>query len=201
MPAQQNNNGDGPPVEVFLIVGAVILAFALVWFTIRLFFTLTIVRALRRCHPRNVTTEPALMWLNLIPLVHVAWNFVTAIKVAESLREEFIDRGWHRRGEDYGYGIGLAMSILQVCGFIPYCGALFGLGGFVCFIIYWVKIAGYSRQLASREYDDEDDDRDDEWDDEDDRRGQRRGRDDDRDGDSDRDSDRPDGRPWDRGAR
>jgi hypothetical protein len=40
------------------------------------------------------------------------------------------------------------MCVLWVCSIIPYLGSCLALIAFVCWIIYWVKIAGYSGQLA-----------------------------------------------------
>jgi hypothetical protein len=45
---------------------------------------------------------------------------------------------------------------------IPYIGVLFSLASLVCWIIYWVKIAGYNRQLLESKQDryaDRDEDR------------------------------------------
>jgi hypothetical protein len=40
-----------------------------------------------------------------------------------------------------------------VLSFIPYLGVLFGLAALICFIIYWVQIAAFSRRLADESYD------------------------------------------------
>jgi hypothetical protein len=32
---------------------------------------------------------------------------------------------------------------------IPVIGALFSLGGLVCWILYWIKIAGFSKKLEA----------------------------------------------------
>ena len=182
--------------EMLLAVGLTAVGLVLLLVITAGFFT-ALARALRRVSPENRRMEPGLMWLNVIPLVHFVWNFFTTINVAEALRNEFYDRGWGRRDEDFGHGIGMAMSILQACAIIPYCGGLFGLAGFVCFIIYWVKIAGYSSQLASRAYGGYADDYDyDDRDDYDDRRGRRDHRDRDRDEEDDHEV-----HPWDRGGR
>ena len=39
------------------------------------------------------------------------------------------------------------MCILAATGLIPLIGILTGLAGLVCWIVYWVKISGYSRLL------------------------------------------------------
>jgi uncharacterized protein (DUF2062 family) len=54
--------------------------------------------------------------------------------------------------ESPGQGIGLAMCILHVVAvftnFIPFFGWLAWIAGIICWIIYWVKIAGYSARIA-----------------------------------------------------
>ena len=51
-----------------------------------------------------------------------------------------------------GQGIGFATCILNAVGsftgFIPFVGWVIGVAGFVCWIIYWIKIAGYSDKIA-----------------------------------------------------
>ena len=160
-----NNNGDPPPefvIALLVFVGVVLL----VWLVVAICFLISLSKALARCHPRNRTMEPGMVWLNLIPLFNLVWQFITVNRVAESLDNEFYDRGWDQRGEDYGRSIGTTSCVLNLLGCIPYCGMLFGIGALVCFIIYWVRIAGFSSQLASRpddkyedEYDDEGDER------------------------------------------
>lgn len=201
----RNNDPDGIPPEmmgVFLVVMLVVLAIALVIFIL---YLLTLQKALSRCSPRNRTMEPGQVWLNLVPFLNIVWQFITVTRIAESLSNEFRARGRGRGGDDYGKGVGITYCVMNLLGWIPFIGVVLSLIGLVCYIVHWVKIAGYSSQLASRaSYDDEyDDDEDDrprrgrDRDDEDDdrpRRGQR-----DR-GDRDDDDDRPE-KPWSRGNR
>lgn len=77
----------------------------------------------------------------------IVWTFFVVLNIAKSLVAE-----GQSRGIDLGDGgktIGLVMAILMVCGIIPVLGMFASIGGLVCWIIYWVKIAGYSNQLAS----------------------------------------------------
>ena len=39
------------------------------------------------------------------------------------------------------------MCILGITGIIPILGIIACIAGFICWIVYWVKIAGYSREL------------------------------------------------------
>ncbi|HET6576256.1 MAG TPA: hypothetical protein VFG68_21825 [Fimbriiglobus sp.] len=173
--------GAGPPPEFWIILAVVVAVVVAIGLVIQIFYLLTLSRALRRCRPRNRQMEPGQVWLNLIPCFNIVWIFITVTRLADSLRDEFDDRRLRGDG-DFGRSLGITYNVLNLLGAIPYLGAIFSIAGLVCFIIYWVKIAGYSRQLFEdsedryNSYDDRDDD--------DDRDRDRRYRDDD---DDDRD--------------
>lgn len=176
----------GPPPAFWVIFFAILGVLLLIGLAIQIFYLLTLSRCLDKCRKRNRTMEPGMVWLNLIPCFGTVWGFITVIRLSESLTNEFRDRREHRRDETYGYGLGLAYLILGLVAGIPYVGALAGIPVLICFIMYWVKIAGFSAQLdrpPRGDYDDEDD-----YDDRDRRRG--RGRDDDDDDEDDDDRDR-----------
>ncbi len=193
--------------EAVAAVGAVLCVFLLVYLVVVILFLLTLQKALNRCSPRNRTMQPGMVWLNFIPLFNIVWQFITVARVADSLRNEFRSRG-QDRGDDYGRGLGIAACVLGMIsgGFngagdaadelaLLVVAGVLGLAALGTFIAYWVKIAGYSKQIASGGYDDggygDYDDRDD------DRRDRGRDRD-------DRDDGYDDGRgsrPWDRGGR
>jgi uncharacterized protein (DUF2062 family) len=76
-------------------------------------------------------------------------QFFLVINIAKSLAAEFQVRGIQVEGADApGKSIGMAMCILMCCSLIPFLGILTSIAGLVCWIIYWVKIAGFSKQLA-----------------------------------------------------
>lgn len=161
----------GPPDEMFFIIFAVVMVVSLViGLAVHILFLMTLSRALKECASRNRSMEPGQVYLNLIPCFSLVWIFITVNRIAESLRQEFRDRGM-RSQEDYGQGIGTTYAVLVVCSMIPYLGSLIAMGALVCWIIYWVKIAGLGRELREapsyrdeddrdyrRRYDDEDDD-------------------------------------------
>jgi hypothetical protein len=136
-------------------------------------FFLTLQKALGRCAPPNRTMEPGMVWLNLIPLFGFFWMFKTVICVGDSLKHEFADRNLDY-GSDYGKSLGLWMAALQLCGTVmsnigrvagsrapSAIGGLLSLVAIVLFIIYWVRIAGFSRTIAAendRRYERMDDD-------------------------------------------
>lgn len=181
--AQANNNFNNGPFngndnEVLIVVLIVVGILLVIGLIVTIFFLMMLSKTLSRCAPENRTMEPGMVWLNLIPCVSLVWQFITVSRVAESLDNEFYDRGWDQN-DDYGRSLGTTTCVLNLLGIIPYIGGLFSLGWLVCGIIYWVKIAGYSKQLAAGESFEGDDDEDerprkkkkrrDEYDDEDDR--------------------------------
>lgn len=125
-----------------------ILVGAVVGIAIEVFFILTLQKALKRCSLENQAMSPGLVWLLLVPFFSLIWIFFVVLKISESLHIEFQQRGIS--AEPYpGKSIGLAFSILAACSIIPVVGMFTGIASLVCWIIYWIKIAGYSNQLAS----------------------------------------------------
>jgi hypothetical protein len=186
--AQQGGGGAEGAVCIcvfYLLIIAVALG-------IRIMFLLSMSRCFAQISPRNRQMEPGMVWLALIPLFDIVWTIIMIIRLGDSLTSEYRSRGLRPDG-DFGKTLGIMYIVLSFA-----CGPF----GLICFIMYWVKVAGYTRVLQSDygygDYDDYDDDYDDD-DDDDDRRPRRRS---DRDRD-DRDDDRGgrEGRPWDRGAR
>jgi len=112
-----------------------------------IFYLLTMQKALNRCAPESRAMQPGMVWLMLIPLFNLVWHFFVVLNMAKSLEAEFGRRGLSIEPEP-GKTLGLTMCILTCCGIIPFLGILCSLGAFICWIIYWVKIAGFSAQIA-----------------------------------------------------
>ena len=89
---------------------------------------------------------PDQVWLMLIPVFNMVWQFIMVDRVASSLANEFRRRNIVGDAEP-GKSLGLAYCILVVTSIIPVIGILTGIAGLVCGIVYWVKIANYSAQL------------------------------------------------------
>ena len=169
---------------------AVMCVAGLIGLAIQVFFLLTLSKALHRVRPELRTIEPGQVWLNLIPFFNLYWIFVLTSKVPDSLGREFRERRMHRRGENYGAEVGKWYAICTIASIVPFVNYVAGPAALICWILFWVKIAGLSSELvADGEYDgdDGDDDRprrkrrddDDDADEDDDRPRRRRRRDDD----------------------
>jgi hypothetical protein len=112
-----------------------------------IFYLLTLQNALTKCAPASRTMEPGMVWLLLIPLFSVIWNFFVVMALAKSLGNEFRSRGIPCPDPLPGQSIGMAMSICSCCGMIPIVNFLAGPAALVLWIVYWVKIAEFSSMI------------------------------------------------------
>jgi hypothetical protein len=137
-------------VRTGVAVGFIVmfLIFIIAGLIVKIFYILTLQKALSRCAPQNQAMAPGMVWLLLIPLFSIVWNFFVVLNLAKSLGQEFRTRGMNEDAEP-GKTIGLIMCICIPCSFIPYIGFLPGIAALVLWIIYWVQMAGYSRKLES----------------------------------------------------
>lgn len=134
---------------VFLIALFIGLAIGI---TIMVFYLLNLQNALKQCAPQNRTMEPNMVWMCFIPLFNYYWNFRIASDISNSLAAEYRARGLQLSEERPGYQVGMAYAILNCCGILSWVGVpvipqLCGLAGFVCWIIYWVRIAKFKNEL------------------------------------------------------
>jgi len=155
---QVNRQPQGDGADAGMVVGMVICygVLILLGIIIQIFFLLTLSRCLGQVAPRNRTMEPGMVWLNLIPLFSLVWMFITIIRISESLQKEYRSRGMHADDPEFGKMTGILYMVFSLIG----CGPV----GLVFFIMYWVKISGYKKELMSRggssmDFDDDDDDR------------------------------------------
>jgi hypothetical protein len=184
------NRGQQMQPEMAVGLLAFICVFAVVALVLYIFYLLTLQRALSRVSPRNRLMEPGHVWLMFVPCLNIVWMFLIAIRVPDSLKNEFQSRG-QDDGGDYGKSIGLTYCILSLIGsavgqvlnvveetrpIATFASLGISCLNFICLIVFWVKIANYSKRLAEddedryRNFDRRLDDFDDDGDD-DDRRG------------------------------
>jgi hypothetical protein len=112
-----------------------------------IFYMLTLQNTLNKCAPASRAMDPGMVWLLLIPVFNLIWNFFVVMNIAKSLASEYARRGIPSPEPMPGQSIGLAMSICACCCIIPVLGFLAGLANLVLWVLYWVKIAEYSRIL------------------------------------------------------
>ena len=122
------------PIAIFLAPG--------------IFYILTLQKALKKCAPESRALEPGLVWLFLIPVVNLVLHFFIVIGMAKTLHNEFNRRGVTVADPSPGQSLGLAMCIVP-CGCIVFPLSFVLIPTYlVLWIIYWAKIAGFSRSLG-----------------------------------------------------
>ncbi|MGD0859520.1 MAG: hypothetical protein ABR912_09395 [Terracidiphilus sp.] len=112
-----------------------------------IFYLLTLQNVLNKCAPTSRAMEPGMVWLLLVPLFNLVWNFFVVMSIAKSVSNEYARRGQPSPEPAPGQPLGLAMSICACCCIIPFLSIFAGLANLVLWIVYWVKIAEYSRNL------------------------------------------------------
>lgn len=142
-------------------------AFLLIYLVIYILFVLNLHRTLEEVAERNRAMSPGLVWLIFIPLFNIIWAIIMVSKIAQSLRNEFEDRGWSTHNEGFarmtgmiwawGAVVNIALSIMQnaaqfanqqpVAMLLGLLGCPLGLTIFVCWIIYWVQTHQYKVRL------------------------------------------------------
>jgi hypothetical protein len=125
----------------------------ILWFGLiaAILYLLTLERALKQCIPASRTMKPGKVWLLLIPIFGLVWQFVVVMNVAKSLGNEFARLGVPSAESRPGQNTGLAACICNCCIFIPILGHLAGIAGLVLLLVYWGKIASYSRDVQARQ--------------------------------------------------
>ena len=131
----------GPAALVFVIIFIVITTFPII------FYLLTLQNTLREISMENRKMQPDQVWLTLIPLFGIIWQYFIVAKMADSLVLEFSKRNIYIAEQRPGYNIGIAYCILISLSIIPMVGFLSVIGGAVCWVLYWIKISEYRTRL------------------------------------------------------
>lgn len=116
----------------------------------------SVCRLLRVVRPENRSLQPLLVWLNLIPLLNLVLWPSTVIRVARSIRAEYLSSGIAARqdcefGMTTGLGSCVGMVSLPVQAFAvqdPPCFAGLFIVGLILLFVYIQEINGYRRVLA-----------------------------------------------------
>jgi hypothetical protein len=174
---KQNPNAAGGllcALVCILVVLAGVLAIY-IFFCLTLQRTQTAVHPRNRLIPPGIVWLHCLHLGQVIPFAGLVfsigasiWDIIMVVKLSGSLKLEFEDRGWRTDGEGFGRMMGLVWSVGQVAGLplgfaigflapqvkepaiaIAVFAVIVGLGVtlLVCWIVFWVQMAGYGRRL------------------------------------------------------
>ena len=134
----------GPWQLIFIFLGVLCTILGIVPL---IFYLLTLQNTFDEISIENRKMQSGQVWLSLIPLFGLVWQFIIVDKMATSLKAEFAQRNMTIDEAKPEYSIGLTYCILFCCSIIPAIGILTFIGGLVCWIIFWVKINGYKTKL------------------------------------------------------
>lgn len=128
---------------VFIIILGIVISLA-----IYIPFLLNLSNLLKQVQPSNRLREPNNVWLMLIPIFSMIYAFFLYPKISDSVKAEYEYRGLPSKG-DFSRSLAIAIAVLPLVGFIPVLGGIAGVGNLVVFIIFWVKMAQYKKELIS----------------------------------------------------
>ena len=128
-------------------ISGIFLVGLLIFLIPAILFLLTLQKALTRVAPERRTMNPPMVWLGLIPLFNVIWNFFMVLALSKSLGAELTARNIPHENEP-GKTIGLVWAALGAACLVPGLNFLLGIPALIMWIIYWVKIAGFSGMIA-----------------------------------------------------
>ena len=127
-------------------------------------------RILQVINPENRKLSPGSVWLQLIPVFGMVWQFIVVTRIARSVSKEMVSKMGdsildHSQVQIKGteesptYTIGIAYCILTTLGviinystrysssYLALFGSFFALTGMVCWIIYWVRVVNTKNKL------------------------------------------------------
>lgn len=136
----------------FMEIGVLVFVILAISILPTVFYLITLQSTLNEVSRENRRMEPGMVWLVLIPLFGIVWQFIIVNNIADSLQAEFKVRNIDVGEERPGIGIGLAYCILMCCSIIPFLGFFTSVAALVCWIIYWVKISGFKDRLRYLKY-------------------------------------------------
>jgi hypothetical protein len=148
---------DSSEILIFLIIIGLVLIVAI-------FFLLAQQNTLKAIRPENRSMSPGEVWLQLIPLFNLVWQFIVVNRIAQSIQKELSsDNRFSFEQQDHNsmvyssqekptYNVGLSMCILNVCGLIPVLGSFASFAALICFIVYWVQLSNSKNQILAKNY-------------------------------------------------
>ena len=138
-------------IQIILFLVVVALAIFFIYYQQK---TLELIRL------ENREMNPSGVWWQLIPIIGMVWQFIVVKKISVSIYNELnapiddsIVNVQPGVSDNPAYYIGLSYCILICLGIVPFpfpLKSIFSLAGLLCWIIYWVQLARYRKELRTR---------------------------------------------------
>ncbi len=140
----QQTTGDEAAL-VAMIIGILLMSL-LVVFAISIAVCFLVYLPYKAVPVEHQRMSPGLVFLLLIPIFGIIWNFFVFLKIPESFQSYFASQGRTDVG-DCGRSIGMWYAICGVCALVPCVNYIAGPAALVLFIIFLVKIWGLKAQI------------------------------------------------------
>jgi hypothetical protein len=127
----------------FIICGAAVVGLAIQ--AVICWYLSTCLKAIPEEHRKQ---QPNMVWLLMIPLFNIVWQFFVYPKIAESFKSYFDSIGRTDVG-DCGKNLALVFCILVCCGIVPYLNFCTGIAALVLFIIVLVRFGSLKGQIQN----------------------------------------------------
>ncbi len=137
---------------IFII--ALIIGLA-IGYGILILFCLTLKNTIEAADVQNRAVEPGKVWLMLIPVFSMVYPFFLFPKISTTIKNQLEQNNAAESG-DYALMLGRAFPTLYLLQLVipnDTISSLVSLAGFVCFIIFWVKMGGYKSKLIATRHD------------------------------------------------
>ena len=117
-----------------------------------IFFIRTQYSTLHAIQPENRLMHPNEVWLQLIPLFGLIWQFVVVARIADSIQREyqshkevsFLGMGdgdlQEKINERVTYTTGFSYCVVLMLSFIPVIGFIIGIPMLILWITYWRQL-------------------------------------------------------------
>jgi len=144
-----------------LPAGIIQILLLVAFLAIALFFLLTQVRTLNLIRPENRRMSPGQVWLQLIPLFGLFYQFSVIVRISDSIRNElnsptgdsiFAEETIPSKHRPT-YSVGISYSILFCISIIPIplLKGPVSLAGLILWVVYWLQLAGYKKKIQKRD--------------------------------------------------
>lgn len=136
--------------------------FILLFIIPAIFFFITQQNTLKSIQLITRAMKPGEVWLQLILVFGLIWQFIVVNRIADSIRRELntpvfsfdqnSDLPLDVSSPRPTHSIGVTYCVLICCSVIPIIGVLFAFAGFICWIIYWVQLVSYKTKVQQKNY-------------------------------------------------
>lgn len=124
-------------------------AFLAVFLVPLVLYLLTLQNTLKAISPESRLMNPGQVWLMLIPLFNLYWQFMLVDKLSRSIGAECVRLSIPHDDYNPTYGIGLTMCVFNCLFWIPILGSF---GSLISWIIHWIKVADYKKQILANQF-------------------------------------------------